>query len=84
MRVGKTERTFAMLEAMSPGEPDIKYVGFKKGKETDFYNLPVGTELIVSYVFKRPKLGGDSVKIIRKLTSTGKVNRQTKSCGFAP
>ena len=78
IRVGNAERTYAMYG----DEPEVKYVGFKNEKQKDFYKLPVGTEIIVSYVFKKPKLGGDATNIVRKLTLTGKVNKRTKSCGF--
>jgi hypothetical protein len=78
IRVAGREKTFSIYG----DEPDIKYVGFKKGRETDFFKLPVGTELIVSYVFKRPRGFSEAINIIRKLTLTGKINRKTKSCGF--
>lgn len=80
IRVAGKEKTSAIYG----DEPAVKYIGFKRGNETDFYKLPVGTELIVSYVFKRPKSGGPATNIIRKLSLTGKVNRRTKSCGFGP
>lgn len=78
IRVGNSERTFAMYG----DEPDVKYVGFKTERQKDFYKLPVGTEIVVSYVFKKPKVGGGATNIIRKLTLTGNVNKRTKSCGF--
>ena len=77
IRVGSAEKVFAMYG----DEPDVKYVGFKEAQK-DFYNLPVGTEIIVSYVFKKPKAGGGATNIVRKLTLTGKANKKTKSCGF--
>lgn len=77
MRVGNAERTFAWYG----DEPELKFVGFRNGSNTDLHSLAIGTELIVSYVYKRPKQGGSATNIMRKLTATGKVNRQTRSCG---
>ena len=76
IRVGNTEKTFAIYG----DEPDVKYVGFKDGNQTDLYKLPVGSEIIVSYVFKKPKAGGGATNIIRKLTLTGKRDKNTPSC----
>jgi len=76
MRVGKAERTFAWFG----DEPELKFVGFKKGSETNLHTLAVGTALIVSYVFKKPKQGGRAMNIMRKLTATGKIDRKIKPC----
>lgn len=78
IRVGNVERTFAMYG----DEPEVKFVNFKTERDKGLWKLPVGSEMIVSYVFKKPELGGDATNIVRKLTLTGKVNRKTKSCGF--
>ncbi|CAN5385582.1 hypothetical protein BH10ACI1_BH10ACI1_18140 [soil metagenome] len=78
IRVGNAERTFAILG----DEPAVKYVGFKNEKQKDLWKLPVGTEMIVSYVFKKPKYWNKKTDVVTKLTLTGKVNKNTKSCGF--
>lgn len=78
IRVGGKERRFAIYG----DEPDVIFVGFKNEKQKWLDESLLGWEMIVSYVFKKPKLGGQPVEIVRKLTLTGKTNRQTKSCGF--
>ena len=78
IRVGNAERTYAMYG----DEPDVKYVGFKNERQKRFDESLLGAEIIVSYVFKKPKEGGGATNIVRKLTLTGKVNKKTKSCGF--
>ena len=76
IRVGNTEKTFAWYG----DETAIKYVGFKNEEQKGLWKLPVGTEIIVNYVFKKPKAGGGATNIIRKLTLTGKRNKNTPSC----
>ncbi len=78
IRVGNAERGFQMINE----EPEVKYVGFKE-RQKWFDKSLLGMEIIVSYVFKKPKGSyGGATNIIRKLTLTGKVNKKTKSCGF--
>ena len=74
--VGNTVMTFSIYG----DEPEVKYVGFKSERNKNLWKLPVGSEMIVSYIVKKKYRKPE--KIVRKLTLTGKVNKQTKSCGF--
>lgn len=78
IRVGGAEKVYAMYG----DEREVQYAGFRNEAQKDFWKLPVGTELIINYVYKRPNMGGGATNIIRKVTLTGKRNRATKSCGF--
>jgi hypothetical protein len=76
IRVGNAEKTFAILA----DEPAIKYAGFKNERQKNLFNLPVGTEIIVSYTFKKPRYWNRSTNVVTKLTLTGKANKKTKPC----
>lgn len=78
IRVGNVVKGFSIINE----EHEVKYVGFKE-RQKWFDEALLGTEIIVSYVFKKP-IGseGGATNIVRILTLTGKVNRKTKSCGF--
>lgn len=78
IRVGNSVRGFSIINE----EPEVKFVGFTERQKWLDKSL-LGAEIIVSYVFKKPKGSeGEATNIVRKLTLTGKVNKKTKSCGF--
>ena len=71
MRIGNTVTMFSIHN----DEPEVKYIGFK---DKYIHNLPVGSEIIINYVVK--KKWGQSGKIVRSVTLTGKINKRTPSC----
>ncbi len=71
MRIGNAVTMFSIYN----DEPEVKYIGFKNKY---IHSLPVGSEIIINYVVK--KKWGQSEKIVRSVTLTGKINKRTPSC----
>ncbi len=79
LRIGNSKKSFTIT---GDDPAPVGYVGFNNDRQRRFDQSILGTEMVIQYVFKKPKGWSSATNVVRKITLTGKVDRQTRSCGF--